>query len=232
MDPEVLRTEAKRLRSAETSGGLRGFDEGETRRLLEATAGLLETAAGEHEAVQRELERLRSEADDEVAGKEAIGKALVAAARAGEEIAAEARVSAERITTEAETHAAAILEQATAAADERERERIAAQEGLEKEKAAARLELELERTRVLGEAREQAATILAGARREVEQLQRYGERLRSLLADSKRRFVELAESGLRQLDGVEAEQISRHGDLLDELRPTRAERSASAVRGD
>jgi cell division septum initiation protein DivIVA len=244
MDSEGLRAEAKRLRSAEPSRAIRGFDEGQTRTLLEAAADHLDAAASEQEAMRRELEQLRSKAGDEVAGEEAIGKALLTATRAGEEIAAEARVSAERITTEAETRAAAILEQATAAAEERERESVAAQSKLEAEltaaraaveteNAAARLELDRERTRMLGEAQEKAEAILADARHEVEQLDGYGEQLRSLLADSQRRFVELAASALRQLESVETKSGSpAHADLLDDLRAAGGEPSPSAIAGD
>ncbi|HEU5477033.1 MAG TPA: DivIVA domain-containing protein [Gaiellaceae bacterium] len=221
MEPDGLRAEAKRFRSAEPSRVIRGFDEDQTRKLLEAAAELLDTAAGRQEAMQRELEQLRSEGGQEAAGMEAIGKALLAATRAGEEIAAEAHVSAERIRTEAETRAAAVLEQATAAAQERERE-----------SAARRLELERERTQVLRQAQEEADGILADARQEVEELQRYGEQLRSLVLDSRRRFVELAESALRHLEGVGADGGSQHGDLLDELRPAGGEPSAAPVPGD
>jgi len=40
-----LRTEATRLRSAEPPRAIRGFDEGQTRKLLEGAAKLLEGAA-------------------------------------------------------------------------------------------------------------------------------------------------------------------------------------------
>jgi cell division septum initiation protein DivIVA len=230
MEPEALRAEAKRLRSAEPSRAIRGFDEGQTRELLEATAKLLDAAASERDAMRRELNQLLSETGEELAGKEAIGKALLAATRAGEEMAAEARVSAERITADAETRAAAILEQAEAAAGEREKESIATREELEREKAAARLELDRERTRVLEEAREKAEAILADARREVEQLEGYGEQLRSLVLDSQRRFVELAQSALRQLEGVDGvADPSKPGDLLADLRAADGEPSASGV---
>ena len=256
MEPERLRAEAKRFRSADPPRAIRGFDEDQTRTLLERAAELLDAAASEQEAARQELDELRSAAGDEMAGKEAIANALLAATHAGEEIAAEARISAARITAEAETRAAAILGQAAAAAEERERESVAAREKLqielagahaavEEQNAATRVELERERerlehdqeawqellegerTRALGEAQEKAATILADARHEVEQLQSYGERLRSLLTDSQRRFVEFAESALQQLERVDAGSASRHGDLLDDLRPVDGEPSAS-----
>jgi cell division septum initiation protein DivIVA len=222
MEPQGLRAEAERLRSAEPARAIRGFDEEQTRKLLEAAAAQLDAAASEQEAMRRELDRLRSESRDEAAGKEAIGKALLAATRAGEEIAAEARASAERITAEAEARAAEILRQASAAAAEREREIVTARENLDRE-----------RTRALDEARERAEAILADARHEVERLEIYGDQLRSLVADSQRRFVELAESALGQLDGIDAERRrSEHGDLLDDLRTASGRPSPSTAAGD
>jgi cell division septum initiation protein DivIVA len=229
VDLNGLRADAKRLRSAEPPRAIRGFDEGETRALLNVAAQLLDAAADEREQMQKELERLRVEAGDETAGKEAIGKALIAATRAGEEMAAEARASAERVKSEAEAEAAAILERATKAAEEREHDSVVTRARLEAEHAAARAEMEQEhaakrselereherlaqaqeslrsvaereRTRALEEARAQADSIVAEARQEVERLRSYAERMRTLLTDSQRSFAEFAESALRSLE--------------------------------
>ena len=178
--------------------------------------------AGELESTRRELEQLRSQHGDEVADEEAIGKALLAATRAGEEIAAEARSAAERITADAEARAGAILDQATAAAEERE-----------PELAEARLDLERVRARTLDEAQEEAERILANARQELERLESYAARLRSLLVDNQRRFAELAESALGQLEDVDAETgSSSPGNLVDDTRATGREPSVSAVTGE
>jgi cell division septum initiation protein DivIVA len=264
MDRRDLRAEAKRFRSAELPRAIRGFDEEQTRSLLTDAAKLLESAAEERETLGRELERLRSDAGKEVADKEAIGKALVAATRAAEEITAEARAIAERITTEAEVRAKAILGEAAAASEERELESLAARGRLESEIAAARaaaeeelavtradlerqrerLEqeqqswrdvLEHERSKMLADARAQADAAVADAQQEVERLQDHGDRLRALLADSQRQFVALAESALRQLGDVEAASSgSAGGELLDSLRPSRADETPapSAVADD
>lgn len=243
VEPDGLRAEAQRLRSAEPSRGIRGFDEAQTRTLLEGAATLLNAAASEQEVLRRELAQLRSETTDEAAGEEAIGKALLAATRAGEEIAAEARASAERITADAERRAAAILQHAKTAVEERERESLAAREKLEtelstarstvaRERAAAQIELERERARVIAEAEERAEAIVANARDEVEKLQSHAEQLRSLLADGRRRFVELAESALRELEGVEAKTSAGNGDLLEDLRTPNGEPSASRLAAD
>ena len=242
-----LRAEAKRLRSAEPSKAIRGFDEGQTRKLLDDAAKLLETAAREQETLQQECERLRSAAAEDASAREAIGTALLTATCTGEEIAAKARAAAEQITAEAEARAATTLEQAEAKAETRERESATAREKLETElaatraaaaeaNAAIRTELEHEREQLAAEqelwrqeAQVQADTIVADARREVEWLQSYGERLRSLLTDSRRRFVELAESALGQLDGIEsAKGTSGDEALLDDLRPPKLEETSSA----
>jgi cell division septum initiation protein DivIVA len=261
VDLNGLRADAKRLRSAEPPRAIRGFDEAETRALLKVAAQRLDAVADEWEGLQEELERLRAAAGDETAGKEAIGKALIAATRAGEEMAAEARASAERIKAEAEAEAAAILERATKAAEEREHESVvararleaehaAARAGLEEEHAAKRSELERERerlaqeqeslrsvaererTRALEEARAEAEAIVAEARQEVERLRGYAERMRSLLSDSQRSFVEFAESALRSLEDpdsmpapvqIPVQTGSGNGELLDDLRPSEVE---------
>jgi cell division septum initiation protein DivIVA len=265
VDSSSLRAEAERLQSAEPPRAIRGFDEGETRALLWDAAKLLEAAAEEREALQREFEQLRSKARDEVAGKEAIGNALLAATRAAEEMAAEARASAQRIEAEAEARAAAILEQATKSAEQREEETAAERARLEAELAAARARveeenasaraelerererlqqeqdslrgaLESERAKVVEEAEAQADAIVAGARHEVERLQSYALRLRSLLIDSQSAFVELAEAALHQLEDDDTMQKtgSGEGELLDDLLPSEIDEqpSPSAIGGD
>lgn len=249
VDLSELRTEAKRLQSAEPSRAIRGFDERETRTLLGGAAKLLEAAAEQREELERELDELRAKVGEEGAGKEAIGKALVAATRASEEMAAEARASAERIKAEAEARAAAIVDAATKAAEEREREAAAerarleaelttARSGLEAENEAIRSELERERKqlaetqeslsgalerereRALKEAESQADAILANARHEVARLEDYAEQLRSLLVEGQRSFVELAEAALQRVESVRSERPGSGGEeLLDALRP-------------
>jgi cell division septum initiation protein DivIVA len=231
-----LRAEAKRLKSAEPPRAIRGFDEEQTRTLLNGAAELLETAAGEQEKLLQECERLRSEAAEEASGKEAIGTALLTAIRTGEEIAARARAAAERITADAEARAAAHLDQAAAKAEEREQEASATRAELERdreqlarERASWHEVIERERATALEEARARADDLVADARREVEGLQNYGDRLRSLLADSQRRFVELAESALHRLDGIEAGVGgSSDGRLLDDLRIPSLDETPSA----
>ena len=248
VDLSELRTEAKRLQSAEPSRAIRGFDERETRTLLGGAAKLLEAAAEQREELERELDELRAKVGEEGAGKEAIGKALVAATRASEEMAAEARASAERIKAEAEARAAAIVDAATKAAEERERETAAerarleaelttARSGLEAENEAIRSELERERKQVaetqeslsgalerereraLKAAEAQADAILGNARREVARLEDYVEQLRSLLVEGQRSFVELAEAALQRVESVRSERPSGGEELLDALRP-------------
>jgi cell division septum initiation protein DivIVA len=231
MDAEDLHRKAEWLRSAEPSRALRGFDEEQTRKLLDDAAQLLKAAAREQEALQRELETVHSVAGEETAGKEAIGRALLVATQTGEDLVAEARASAEKITADAEVEAAAVLEQATAAASERERESVAARESVEAELAAARAALEqaqgewqelleAERKQVLEAAQVEADAIVGDARRDAEQLQGSAKRLQLLLADRQQRFVEIAQAALDQLEGLD-EVVSRSDEveLLDDLRP-------------
>lgn len=264
MDLNELRAEAKRLQSAEPSKAIRGFDEKETRTLLNGAACLLETAAQEREELQRELEKLRAKVGEEGASKEAIGKALLAATRASEEMAAEAHAFAERIKAEAEARATAILDEATRSSAERERETVAARarleaeiaalrSSMEQEHAATRAELERERERLkqgqeslrgslererdkaLEEARVQAEKIVADARHEVRQLEDYAERVRSLLADSRRNFIELVEAALQRVESIDSQASgSGSGELLDDLRPAEVgEKTApSGIAGD
>ncbi|HJQ50059.1 MAG TPA: DivIVA domain-containing protein [Gaiellaceae bacterium] len=250
MDLNELRTEAKRLQSAEPSRAIRGFDERETRTLLGSAAKLLEAAAAEREDLERELEELRAKVGEEGAGKEAIGQALLAATRASEEMAAEARSSAERIKAEAEARAAAIVDAATKATEERQHETAAERARLEAELATARsameaenltirseLErerkqlaetqeslsgaLERERARALKEVQAQADTMVADARHEVARLEDYAEQLRSLLVEGQRSFVELADAALQQVESVRSERPGpKDGELLADLRPS------------
>jgi len=275
MSIEDLHRQAEWLRSAEPSKALRGYEEEQTRKLLDDAAQLLKAAANEQQALQHELEKLRSAAGEDSAGKEAIGKALLAATRAGEEVLAEARASAERITAEADAEVAAMLERATAAGAEQERETVAAREkaeaelaaaraafeeetasvraeleheaaaahaeieqattaaraAIEEENAATRAELERERARLeqeqgalqelldserkrmLEAAQLEANAIVNDARHDVE-------RERLLLAEKQRRFVEIAQSALEQLEGLH-QAIPGSGDreLLADLLP-------------
>jgi cell division septum initiation protein DivIVA len=273
VDVEDLYRKAEWLRSAEPPRALRGFEEEHTRRLLDDVAHLLQAVAQEQEEMQRELDRLRTATQDEAAGKEAIGKALLAATRASDEILADARASAESVTAEAEAQAEAILEHANHALGQREAEIAAARSKLEEEEAALRAELEREaaaaraafeeesaaahadleaerervqrekqewevhavgeRKRLLDDAGAEADGILVEARGEVERLRRRAQRLRALLAEKQRSFVEVLRSALEQLEGLGpvADGEEEIG-LFDDLRLVAVEREADSHDGD
>lgn len=202
------------------------------RAVLTEVRQLVETT-GEQRRRIKELEAQAASLEADVAarndqGTKVIGKALLAATRASEQITAEANASAKRITTQAETHAAAILQQARVAAEAVEKKRAAVLAELELERARLDRDrealselLERERTRVISEAEERSGTMLADARREAE-------KLRSLLTDSRRRFEELAGSALAQLEDFGTKSGS-NADLLDDLRPQDAEPPRSGV---
>jgi predicted nucleic acid-binding Zn-ribbon protein len=118
---------------------------------------------------------------------------------------------------------------ATRAELERERERL--KQGQE----SLRGVLERERDTALEDARAQAEKIVADARHEVRQLEDYAGRLRSLLADSRRNFVELVEAALQRLESIDSQASSSgSGELLDDLRPAEAGEKAAppSIAGD
>ena len=95
--------------------------------------------------------------------------------------------------------------------------------------------LDRERERAQKEALAQADEIVADARHEVESLQTYAERMRSLLIESQRALVELAEAAIGQLDDASGVTVdSGQEELLNDLRPSELAEKASptTVAGD
>jgi hypothetical protein len=106
---------------------------------------------------------------------------------------------------------------------------------LEQEQESWREGVDREQARALEEARVHADAMVADARQEVERLQTYAQRLRSLLIDSQRALVELAEAAVGQLDDANALKVgSGQEELLDDLRPSELDErpSRSTVVGD
>jgi chromosome segregation protein len=207
MSIEELESAVHALREAELRRAVRGVDREQVRELLDQAADLLASAVREQKELRRELERLQAANDDD-----AIAKALVTATRTAEEIVARAREEAASITAEAETQTAALLEQAAAVVEQREQEAAAAREQYELEAAAARKRLEEEHESV----RAEAEAALAGARRELAHLEEEEVRLRALMAETERRFVEIARAALEEL-----ERLGSGGDTADLLRDLR-----------
>jgi cell division septum initiation protein DivIVA len=193
MSIEELEGAVHALREAKLHRAMRGVDPRQARELLDEAADFLASAVREQKELRRELEQLQDTKDEE-----AIARALVAATRTAEEIVVKARAEAASITAEAEAQKAALLEQAAAAVEEREREATAARAQFEREAATARKAIEEEHE----SARVEAEVALAGARRELAQLEEDEARLRALMAETERRFVEIARAALDELEGL------------------------------
>ena len=212
MSIEDLQTTADSLRSVELRGAIRGVDAERARKLLDWAADALEAAAREQKELRGELERLR-EANDE----DAVGKALLAATRAGEEILAEARKRAASITAEAEAQASALLARTASLAEEREQEEAAAREQFERQLSVSRSALAKGHDLARAETEER----LADARRELARLETEAARLRSAVTDTQRRVVEIAQTALDELESLRADTSrgAAEADLLRDLRP-------------
>lgn len=211
MTVEELQDKAQTLREVELRRAVRGVDPEQAQELLNAAADLLAAAAREQKNLRSEIER-RHEANDE----EAVGKALLAATRAGEALMAEAREEAASLRTEAEAQASALLEQAKAQAEKSEQETTNAREQLERELVDARQA----HTRKLESERADADAALADARHELAHLERQAAQLSSLVADMERRIVELAQDALQELEAFEtSSSTTNETDLLTDLRP-------------
>ena len=207
MSIEELEQAVFALREVELRRAVRGVDSEQARQLLDEAADSLANAVREQKQLRRELEQLQSRNDEE-----AIAKALLAATRTAEEIVAEAREKAASITAEAETQKAALVEQAAAAMEEREQEAAAAREQFEQETAVARKALEQEHE----SARAEAEAALADARRELARIEHEEARMRVVMAETERRFLEIARTALDELE--ELDTAAGSGDAADLLR--------------
>jgi hypothetical protein len=199
------------LRTVELRRAVRGVDAEQARKLLIEAADLLAAAEREQEELRREVERLRAANDES-----AVGKALVTATRAGEALLAEAREAAVSLSAEAEAEATALFNEVTAQAEKREKETEAARERFERELISSRQAHDKE----LESARKEADEALGVARLELAQLEQQAGQLRILVADMKRRIVEIAQGALEELEAFGA-SASKTGesDLLADLQP-------------
>src|SRR5437764_5684522 len=121
MSIEALQEAVRKLRDVELRHAVRGIDEAQVRDLLDEAADTLASASREQTELRDELERMQSANDES-----AIGKALLAATRAGEALVAEAQEKAASLSTKAEAQASALLEQVKTQAEKREQESQAA----------------------------------------------------------------------------------------------------------
>lgn len=184
--------------------GLRGYD------TLEVQAFLAEVAL-EHEALQREIDELRSRADAAGAPGEALddfeslGSSVAAVLRAAKESAADITASADRaasqVRTEAEHYAGALRQQA------------------EETLAAANESAETLRLRVASETEElrRAATIaLADARSEAERIAREANEKATALA------IEVEARVRNETDAMVAEAEARVAEAAARVAPAEA----------
>jgi cell division septum initiation protein DivIVA len=211
MSIEALQEAVRKLRDVELRHAVRGVDGAQVRDLLDEAADSLANAAREQTELRDELERLQAANDES-----AIGKALLAATRAGEAVLAEAQEKAASLTAEAEAQASVLLEQVKAQAEKREQETNAAREQFERELADAKQA----HAKELESAQAEAEAALAAARHELGLLESKAGQLRSLVADMERRIVETARKTLKDLEAFEA-SASRpmESDLLADLQP-------------
>lgn len=194
------------IREAALPRGLRGFDEAATRRLLGQVADTVQTLLSERDRLERAAHdaQARPVADQE--DPTAIGNALLAAQRAGEELLHQAREAAERITAEARQEGEQLLEQARQSAAELERRLEERRGELEREHERLRQELDELRTTVEAErragiarARAEADELTAHSQQRLEALRREEEGLRASIDDRRRQFVEMLQSALDQV---------------------------------
>lgn len=210
MSSKELEESLQKLRTVELRRAVRGVDPEQIRELLDQAADVLAGAVREQNELRGEVDRLR-EANDE----SAIGKALVTATRAGEAVLAEAREQAASLRAEAEAQATALLEQVKAQAEKREQETKAAREQFRRELADA----SKAHTAELESKRAEADSALAAARRELAELEKQTERLRSLVIDLERRIAEIAHGALEELKALGAPLGDPEDDLLADLQP-------------
>jgi cell division septum initiation protein DivIVA len=219
MSVEGIHEAIRKLREVELRHAVRGVDAAQAQDLLDEAADALVSAAREQTKLRNELERLQASNDES-----AIGKALLAATRAGEALVAEAREEAASLAKEAEAQASALLEQVKAQAEKREQETKAARKQFEQELAEAKQA----HTKELESAKAEAEAALAGARQELAQLEQRAEQLRSLVADTERRIAETARETLRELEAFAASSSKPPGsDLLADLRPAPEQHDAA-----
>ncbi|HJQ48886.1 MAG TPA: DivIVA domain-containing protein [Gaiellaceae bacterium] len=214
MSIEALHEAVRKLREVELRHAVRGIDEAQVRDLLHKAADSLANAAREQTVLRDELERLQAANNES-----AIGKALLAATRAGEAVVAEAQEKAASLSAEAEAQASALLEQVKAQAEKREQETKAAREQFERELADAKQA----HAKEFKSAQAEAEAALATAHRELGLLENKAGQLRSLVADMERRIVETARKTLKDLEAFDA-SASRptESDLLAALQPVAA----------
>jgi cell division septum initiation protein DivIVA len=208
----------KRLRSPELARSLRGFDETDTRRLLEEAATALKVVYEERDRLRKEAHVAALNAAAEAPDIEAIGRALITATATGEQIVADAQERAEHLVAQAAAEADAIRAEAVEAREQSERETADERAALEREREEEQRRLVADRHEALGSARAEADRLIAQARAEVQRLRREAEEIAAFMESKRSTFVEMAGMALEELERMERRPGS-DSDLepLDEL---------------
>ena len=203
------------IRNASLPKSLRGFDENATRKLLGEVAAVVESLTAERENLRRQVETLQAansyeptEAALEPAeSPEALGSAILAAKRAGEELIAAAQEEANRILAAAAAEAERLAEDARASMNDAERELAQDRATLERQRAdhertvsewSANVEAEREET-VL-RARAEAESLLAAHEDRVSELRQEADEVSRLISDRKVQFIAMLQAALAELE--------------------------------
>lgn len=208
----------EQIRDASLPKSLRGFDETATRELLADVAATVKQLTSERDELRRQLDETSSPSADSV-DPLAIGNALLTAQRAGEALVAEAQEAAARIAADAQEKADGLVEQARRTAAEIEQQHGERRAELEREHDRLRDELgglqasvDAERrmalARVQAEADEQAARV----QERLNALNLEEATLRQFIDDRRRRFVEMLESTLGEVDRLQDVVLAEDGE--------------------
>jgi cell division septum initiation protein DivIVA len=203
----------EKIRDAELPKSFRGFDETATRKLLNEVADVVRSLTTEREQLRRQVESLQAaggtdvQSPEAIESPEAIGNAILAAKRAGEELIAAAKEEAalllsksmeeaERLTDQARTTAAEVTREL-----DDERAQIAqAREQLDRQVVDWEEQVAGERERLMAEARTEAQAILSASEQRLVDLRDEEEKLRRLMREQHSQVVELLRSALRKLE--------------------------------
>jgi cell division septum initiation protein DivIVA len=211
-----------RIREAELPKSFRGFDETATRKLLNEVADVVRSLTTERDQLRRQVESLQAAGGTDSQSPEAIGNAILAAERAGEELIAEAKEEAALLLSKSMAEAKRLTDQALTAAAEATREldeqraQIAQdREQLDRQVVGWEEQVAVERDRLMAEAGAEAQAILAGSEQRLVDLRDEETQLRRRMLEQHNQAVELLRSALRELEPLGA--TSDTGDLSTAL---------------
>jgi cell division septum initiation protein DivIVA len=200
-----------KIRDAELPKSFRGFDETATRKLLNEVADVVRSLTTEREQLRRQVESLQATGGTDTQSPEAIGNAILAAERAGEELIAEAKEEAALLLSKSMVEAERLTDEARAATTEAKREldeqraQIAQdREQLDRQVVGWEEQVADERDRLMAEARAEAQAVLAASEQRLLDLRDEEEKLRRRMLEQHNQVVELLRSALRELEPLGA----------------------------